>query len=427
MAIIAAGAIHAFYLYDVAEAIDFFAAQSKIARTLRLLADTGTGYLKLGQPSPTLSGGEAQRLKLVADLSRGVARTENTRLRRNRQPKGNLYLIEEPTIGLHPADVARLADVSTATVSHFLSGREDLLKRMSPQVQQRVGEAVTTLGYVHNKTARHLRLKRTERICVLLPQLGIPYADQIAKDIDLVARRRGYTTVIVTGQSLDIWRRVLNEVEAGLADGVVCDGDEFTEAELADLFHPRFTKPRLVLHPSAAPHGFSVVNYNRVDALRQALDYFRDQGRKRIAYLANTTTTPSNVRAQLVRDFTGTSQNGSYVLNSWVNDLTPPTLRLLSTRVTAGHPLIVAQAVDLGSGVDPLSLAFGYDRVVVGASEYDPTTGLVVFGLPSAAPALKAGKKNVVMEASDYQEAKNIDTIGDAILPNTAFLTRKKG
>ena len=208
------------------------------------------------------------------------------------------------------ADVARLADVSTATVSHFLSGREDLLKRMSPQVQLRVSEAVTTLGYVHNKTARHLRLKRTERICVLLPQLGIPYADQIAKDIDLVARRRGYTTVIVTGQSLDIWRRVLNEVEAGLADGVVCDGDEFTEAELADLFHPRFTKPRLVLPPSAPPPGFSVVNYNRVDALRQALDYFRDQGRKRIAYLANTTTTPSNVRAQLVRDFTGSPQNG---------------------------------------------------------------------------------------------------------------------
>jgi excinuclease ABC subunit A len=95
----------------IQEAADFFAAQSKIARTLRLLADTGTGYLKLGQPSPTLSGGEAQRLKLVAELSRGVARTEHTRLRKNRQPKGNLYLIEEPTIGLHPSDVARLLDV----------------------------------------------------------------------------------------------------------------------------------------------------------------------------------------------------------------------------------------------------------------------------------------------------------------------------
>lgn len=207
------------------------------------------------------------------------------------------------------ADVARLADVSTATVSHFLSGRDELLKRMSPQVQQRVGEAVTTLGYVHNKTARHLRLKRTERICVLLPQLGIPYADQIAKDIDMVARGRGYSTVIVTGKSLDIWRRVLNEVEAGLADGVVCDGDEFSEAELTDLFTPRFTKARLVLHPSASPHGFSVVNDDRADALRQALEYLRDQGRKRITYIANSIAS-ANVRAQLVRDFTSQPENG---------------------------------------------------------------------------------------------------------------------
>ncbi|RYD31184.1 MAG: excinuclease ABC subunit A, partial [Verrucomicrobiaceae bacterium] len=93
------------------EAADFFSAHSKISRTLRLLADTGTGYLRLGQPSPTLSGGEAQRLKLVAELSRGLSRTAHERIRKNRQPKGNLYLIEEPTIGLHPTDVAKLIDV----------------------------------------------------------------------------------------------------------------------------------------------------------------------------------------------------------------------------------------------------------------------------------------------------------------------------
>ena len=95
----------------ISEAAQFFSAHSKIARTLNLLADTGTGYLKLGQPSPTLSGGEAQRLKLVAELSRGIARTANERIRKNRNPKGNLYLIEEPTIGLHPTDVAKLIDV----------------------------------------------------------------------------------------------------------------------------------------------------------------------------------------------------------------------------------------------------------------------------------------------------------------------------
>ena len=92
-------------------AADFFGANPKIARPLRLLCDTGLGYLKLGQPSPTLSGGEAQRLKLVSELTRGVTRAANDRIRRQRTPKSTVYLLEEPTIGLHMADVERLLDV----------------------------------------------------------------------------------------------------------------------------------------------------------------------------------------------------------------------------------------------------------------------------------------------------------------------------
>jgi hypothetical protein len=119
--------------------------------------------------------------------------------------------------------------------------------------------------------------------------------------------------------------------------------------------------------------------------------------------------------------FTNKPQKGKYLLNAWVNDLTPPFVRILTTRVSAGRPLIVAQAVDLQSGVDPLSLVINYDGALVGASDYDPSTGLVVFGIPTAAPKFKPGKTRLVMRASDYQEAKNINTIGDAIYPNTAF------
>ena len=94
----------------LAEAADFFSSHPRIRRTLGLLNDTGLGYLQLGQPSPTLSGGEAQRIKLVSQLTRGAGRSENARLK-GRSQKGSLYLIEEPTIGLHPHDVARLVDV----------------------------------------------------------------------------------------------------------------------------------------------------------------------------------------------------------------------------------------------------------------------------------------------------------------------------
>jgi excinuclease ABC subunit A len=95
----------------IEEAAGFFAAHPKIARPLLLLADTGLGYLKLGQPSPTLSGGEAQRLKLVTQLKRGVGRAENERIRKMRKPGSTLYLLEEPTIGLHMADVDLLLQV----------------------------------------------------------------------------------------------------------------------------------------------------------------------------------------------------------------------------------------------------------------------------------------------------------------------------
>ena len=95
----------------IEEAADFFGAHPKIARPLSLLVETGLGYLKLGQPSPTLSGGEAQRLKLVTQLKRGVGRAENERIRKMRKPGSTLYLLEEPTIGLHMADVDLLLKV----------------------------------------------------------------------------------------------------------------------------------------------------------------------------------------------------------------------------------------------------------------------------------------------------------------------------
>jgi len=92
-------------------AAQFFSAHPKIARPLSLLVDTGLGYLKLGQPSPTLSGGEAQRLKLVTQLKRGVGRAQNEQIRKMRKPGSTLYLLEEPTIGLHMADIKLLLNV----------------------------------------------------------------------------------------------------------------------------------------------------------------------------------------------------------------------------------------------------------------------------------------------------------------------------
>jgi excinuclease ABC subunit A len=92
---------------SVEEALAFFASVPRIKRPLQALCDTGLGYLKLGQTSPTLSGGEAQRVKLVSHLLAGLREPDAL----NRRPQRNLFILEEPTIGLHMADVQRLVDV----------------------------------------------------------------------------------------------------------------------------------------------------------------------------------------------------------------------------------------------------------------------------------------------------------------------------
>jgi excinuclease ABC subunit A len=89
-------------LMSVDEAAPLFSAVPRIQRALALLQDVGLGYLTLGQQSPTLSGGEAQRIKLVTELARAASQAANG---------GTLYVLDEPTIGLHMADVEKLIRV----------------------------------------------------------------------------------------------------------------------------------------------------------------------------------------------------------------------------------------------------------------------------------------------------------------------------
>ena len=132
-------------IYDVLEmtaeeALDFFRDIPKLARKLQTLVDVGLGYVKVGQPATTLSGGEAQRVKLATELSR--------------RPTGRtIYILDEPTTGLHIADVHKLIEVlqrlvdsgnSVVVIEHNL----DLIKTadhiidLGPEGGNRGGEVI---------------------------------------------------------------------------------------------------------------------------------------------------------------------------------------------------------------------------------------------------------------------------------------------
>jgi excinuclease ABC subunit A len=96
--------------------MQFFEALPRIRRPLEALRDTGLDYLKLGQTSPTLSGGEAQRVKLVSHLLTGLKEQPDAVL--TPATKRNVFILEEPTIGLHMVDVRRLVDVLQRLVDH---------------------------------------------------------------------------------------------------------------------------------------------------------------------------------------------------------------------------------------------------------------------------------------------------------------------
>jgi excinuclease ABC subunit A len=100
---------------SIEEAVHFFENQPRIARILGTLYDVGLGYIRLGQPAPTLSGGEAQRVKLAAELGkRATGRT--------------MYILDEPTTGLHFDDIRKLLGVDSGNTVVVIEHNLDVVK-----------------------------------------------------------------------------------------------------------------------------------------------------------------------------------------------------------------------------------------------------------------------------------------------------------
>src|SRR5471032_2124350 len=158
---------------EIDEAVEFFSSITNIGHPLQLMKDVGLGYLTLGQPSPTLSGGEAQRIKLVTELSK--VRDDITR--RGQKPPHTLYVLDEPTVGLHMAYVAKLIRVlhrladgghSVVVIEHDLDviAEADWVIDLGPEGGGAGGKVVA------EGTPEHLVARRTNTGIALGPVLA---------------------------------------------------------------------------------------------------------------------------------------------------------------------------------------------------------------------------------------------------------------
>jgi len=160
---------------NVDEAVGFFRAHARVHHALKLLQDVGLGYLTLGQQSPTLSGGEAQRIKLVTELAKvrpGEQPLFRGGGRAGSNAKHTLYVLDEPTVGLHMADVEKLIHVlhrlvaagnTAVVVEHNLDvmAEADWIVDMGPEAGEGGGRIVAQ--GTPAEVARHKRDSHTGR------------------------------------------------------------------------------------------------------------------------------------------------------------------------------------------------------------------------------------------------------------------------
>jgi DNA-binding LacI/PurR family transcriptional regulator len=181
--------------------------------------------------------------------------------------------------------VAELANVSVATVSYVLSGRD---RPVAPDTRQRVLDAARQLGYTPNQAARSLRKRRTQRVCLVLSSLGgVPSDERLATDLHEMADARGYSVVTLAVYSEARAGAAIDVLRGGIADGALINlaGDHLTRELLTGLAATGL--PMVVLSNESGLEGCDVVRTPEAEACAEAVEHLLATGRRRIAFMAH--------------------------------------------------------------------------------------------------------------------------------------------
>jgi DNA-binding LacI/PurR family transcriptional regulator len=185
-------------------------------------------------------------------------------------------------------DVAQLAGVSRATVSYVINKRE--AENAIPQeTTERVWSAIHELGYVPNQQAQHLKRQATNRICVILPRLGIPMNDLMLRTQRYHATEKGYSIIIAVGDSHERITQLLTQVQGGLADGVHLELG-YGAIIHTDKILEQITGigvPIIVAANTEPTKEYDVYWVTDKDASYEAIQYLINQGHQNIAFLGH--------------------------------------------------------------------------------------------------------------------------------------------
>jgi len=192
--------------------------------------------------------------------------------------------IKKPT----QLDVAQLAGVSRATVSYIIN--DNAVTNIPQETQQRVWDAVKTLGYVPNQQAQHLRKRSTNRICVVFSRLGVPYNDRFIEDFQHVARSYGYSIIVSICNTFEDIEYLLTQLKGGLADGLfleIVDARPETTQHIVELFDS-FYLPKIVMG-QVDPEEISadVFRSEPLAASYSAVQHLIEKGHEHIAFLGH--------------------------------------------------------------------------------------------------------------------------------------------
>lgn len=287
-------------------------------------------------------------------------------------------------------DVAQEAGVSPVTVSYVISGRPDGPSRISSATQQRVLAAAERLDYVPNQSARNLRRKATQRVCLSLPRLGVPAYDAIAESLQMAAAESGYHLIVSISRDREGEEAVIRQVRGGLSDALILMLEEARD-ELPPTLGSlaRSGVGVVVFSNTVAPDGYDVVRDTDLEACYEGVLYLIGKGHTRVACLAlrvgnaqRHSRVTSYVRAledhglpidmTLVRDGAETRQLAYRATKNLLEHPNPPTAIFACTDVAA---LSAMQAVrDVGWRVPQEVAVVGAGNIIEGELASPPLT-----------------------------------------------------